>query len=129
MIRRGEVKPKHKGVSKEVKLNNLRKRYKLNGDDLLKVIEEMYPKVEYKEGQDLRIENNIKRIITKCWNDVENFKDINSIREATGMPTKYILRYANSCNLPDRRTIGEPDTYRTSLIKIDNNEKESKTKS
>lgn len=66
------------------------------------LLEQKFPKVEYKEGEDLNIENMKQRIITKAWYDTARFHDINDIAVGIGVGTKTLYFYAKKLKLPRR---------------------------
>jgi len=69
----------------------------------MKLLEQKFPKVEYKEGEDLNIENMKVRIITRAWYDTARFHDINDVAVGIGIGTKTLYFYAKKLKLPRRR--------------------------
>lgn len=72
-------------------------------DSNITLLEERYPEVVYKEGEDLNIENMKKRIITKAWYDTAKYDDVSDIAVAIGMGTRTLYFYAKQLKLPNRR--------------------------
>jgi len=66
------------------------------------LINQKFPEVEYKEGEDLNIENMKQRIITKAWYDTSRFNHITDIAVGIGMGTKTVYFYAKKLKLPRR---------------------------
>ena len=66
------------------------------------IINQKSLKVEYKEGEDLNIENMKVRIITRAWYDTARFHDINDIAVGIGIGTKTLYFYAKKLKLPRR---------------------------
>ena len=66
------------------------------------IINQKSLKVEYKEGEDLNIENMKERIITRAWYDTARFHDINDIAVGIGIGTKTLYFYAKKLKLPRR---------------------------
>jgi len=66
------------------------------------IIKQKSLKVEYKEGEDLNIENMKERIITRAWYDTARFHDINDIAVGIGIGTKTLYFYAKKLKLPRR---------------------------
>ena len=66
------------------------------------IINQKFLKVEYKEGEDLNIENMKERIITRAWYDTARFHDINDIAVGIGIGTKTLYFYAKKLKLPRR---------------------------
>ena len=71
-------------------------------DSNITLIDQKYPEVVYKEGEDLNIENMKKRIVTKAWYDTAKYDDVADIAVALGMGTKTVYSYARQLNLPRR---------------------------
>jgi len=69
----------------------------------MKLLEQKSSEVEYKEGEDLNIENMKQRIITRAWYDTARFHDINDIAVGIGIGTKTLYFYAKKLKLPRRR--------------------------
>jgi len=69
----------------------------------MKLLEQKSLEVEYKEGEDLNIENMKQRIITRAWYDTARFHDINDIAVGIGIGTKTLYFYAKKLKLPRRR--------------------------
>jgi len=68
----------------------------------MKLLDQKSLKVEYKEGEDLNIENMKERIITRAWYDTARFHDINDIAVGIGIGTKTLYFYAKKLKLPRR---------------------------
>ena len=66
------------------------------------IINQKSLKVEYKEGEDLNIENMKERIIRRAWYDTARFHDINDIAVGIGIGTKTLYFYAKKLKLPKR---------------------------
>lgn len=66
------------------------------------IINQKYLKVEYKEGEDLNIENMKQRIVTKAWYDTARFNDITDVAVGIGMGTRTLFFYAKKLKLPKR---------------------------
>lgn len=71
-------------------------------DTNILLLEERYPEVVYKEGEDLNIENMKERIITKAWYDTARFNDVTDIAVGIGMGTRTLFFYAKKLKLPKR---------------------------
>lgn len=67
------------------------------------LINQKFPEVEYKEGEDLNIDNMKKRIITKAWYDTARFDEVTDIAVEIGIGTRMIYFYARQLKLPKRR--------------------------
>ncbi len=68
----------------------------------MKLLEQKSPEVEYKEGEDLNIENMKQRIVTKAWYDTARFNDITDVAVGIGMGTRTLFFYAKKLKLPKR---------------------------
>jgi hypothetical protein len=68
----------------------------------MKLLEQKFLEVEYKEGEDLNIENMKQRIITRAWYDTARFHDLNDIAVGIGIGTKTLYFYAKKLKLPRR---------------------------
>jgi len=68
----------------------------------MKLLEQKSLEVEYKEGEDLNIENMKQRIITRAWYDTARFHDLNDIAVGIGIGTKTLYFYAKKLKLPRR---------------------------
>jgi hypothetical protein len=68
----------------------------------MKLLEQKFPDVELKEGEDLNIENMKERIITKAWYDTARFHDITDIAVGIGVGTRTLYFYAKKLKLPKR---------------------------
>jgi hypothetical protein len=66
------------------------------------IINQKFPNVEYKEGEDLNIENMKQRIVTKAWYDTARFHDITDVAVGIGMGTRTLFFYAKKLKLPKR---------------------------
>jgi hypothetical protein len=66
------------------------------------LINQKFPEVEYKEGEDLNIENMKQRIITRAWYDTARYNDLNDIAVGIGIGTKTLYFYAKKLKLPKR---------------------------
>jgi hypothetical protein len=68
----------------------------------MKLLKQKPSDVEYKEGEDLNIENMKQRIITRAWYDTARFHDLNDIAVGIGMGTRTLYFYAKKLKLPKR---------------------------
>ena len=68
----------------------------------MNIINQKFPNVEYKEGEDLNIENMKQRIVTKAWYDTARFNDITDVAVGIGMGTRTLFFYAKKLKLPKR---------------------------
>ena len=66
------------------------------------IINQKFLNVEYKEGEDLNIENMKQRIVTKAWYDTARFNDITDVAVGIGMGTRTLYFYARKLKLPKR---------------------------
>lgn len=66
------------------------------------IINQKFTNVEYKEGEDLNIENMKQRIVTKAWYDTARFNDITDVAVGIGMGTRTLFFYAKKLKLPKR---------------------------
>ena len=66
------------------------------------IINQKFAEVEYKEGEDLNIENMKQRIITRAWYDTARFNDITDVAVGIGMGTRTLFFYAKKLKLPKR---------------------------
>jgi hypothetical protein len=66
------------------------------------LINQKFAEVEYKEGEDLNIENMKQRIITRAWYDTARYHDLNDIAIGIGIGTKTLYFYAKKLKLPRR---------------------------
>ena len=66
------------------------------------IINQKFTNVEYKEGEDLNIENMKQRIVTKAWYDTARFHDITDVAVGIGMGTRTLFFYAKKLKLPKR---------------------------
>ena len=66
------------------------------------IINQKFAEVEYKEGEDLNIENMKQRIVTKAWYDTARFNDITDVAVGIGMGTRTLFFYAKKLKLPKR---------------------------
>ena len=66
------------------------------------IINQKFPNVEYKEDEDLNIENMKQRIVTKAWYDTARFNDITDVAVGIGMGTRTLFFYAKKLKLPKR---------------------------
>ena len=66
------------------------------------IINQKFLNVEYKEGEDLNIENMKQRIVTKAWYDTARFNDITDVAVGIGMGTRTLFFYAKKLKLPKR---------------------------
>ena len=68
----------------------------------MNTINQKFLNVEYKEGEDLNIENMKQRIVTKAWYDTARFNDITDVAVGIGMGTRTLFFYAKKLKLPKR---------------------------
>ena len=68
----------------------------------MNIINQKFAEVEYKEGEDLNIENMKERIVTKAWYDTARFNDITDVAVGIGMGTRTLYFYARKLKLPKR---------------------------
>ena len=68
----------------------------------MNIINQKFAEVEYKEGEDLNIENMKQRIVTKAWYDTARFNDITDVAVGIGMGTRTLFFYAKKLKLPKR---------------------------
>ena len=68
----------------------------------MNIINQKFAEVEYKEGEDLNIENMKQRIVTKAWYDTARFNDITDVAVGIGMGTRTLYFYARKLKLPKR---------------------------
>ena len=68
----------------------------------MNIVNQKFAEVEYKEGEDLNIENMKERIVTKAWYDTARFNDITDVAVGIGMGTRTLYFYARKLKLPRR---------------------------
>ena len=68
----------------------------------MNIVNQKFAEVEYKEGEDLNIENMKERIVTKAWYDTARFNDITDVAVGIGMGTRTLFFYAKKLKLPKR---------------------------
>ena len=68
----------------------------------MNIVNQKFAEVEYKEGEDLNIENMKERIITRAWYDTARFNDITDVAVGIGMGTRTLFFYAKKLKLPKR---------------------------
>ena len=70
-----------------------------------KELDEKYPKIIFKEGENLNIQDNIHRIFKKCWYDVDTYPTIVDIAVVTNTTEDIVIKFAKKHKFEKRRYI------------------------
>jgi|LakMenEpi12Jul11_1017349.scaffolds.fasta_scaffold01849_3 hypothetical protein len=61
-----------------------------------------YPHIKVDKKEDLNIENNIVKILEKCWYDKERYGHVGDIALVTGLSERQVFRFARKYNFAKR---------------------------
>lgn len=76
---------------------------KLTSVQLHKLLCKKFPHINATEGEDLSIHNAKINIITKCWNDLNNYPTIKEIVDATGLSARNLHNFVTDNNFKQRK--------------------------
>jgi len=70
-----------------------------------------FPHINPVEGEDLNLQRNVQRILTKCWTDRGKYPNSASIQFALGISERSIYRLVRFFGLPRRNTLTPTPNY------------------
>lgn len=74
----------------------------MNQEQLYNHINKKYPLIEYKEGEDLNLNNIYSNIIAKLWVDKENYPSVKHISKKVNLSERQVYRLAQKTGLESR---------------------------
>lgn len=76
---------------------------KLTSIQLYNLLCKKFPHINATEGEDLSIHNAKLNIVTRCWNDLENFPTVKEISDATGFSSRNLHNFVRDNNFKQRK--------------------------